>query len=143
MEKDILRLHALLRQGKCCSEALVSLGLELNGNENRELEECARALCLGLHSGYLCGALSGGAMFLSLFDPSLAEREMIPLLAARFEEKFGEEYGGIACRDILADNPANKAFRCPAVVETAYRMAKEILEDEGFDPEGLFENLPD
>ena len=143
IDKDILRLYTHLQQGKCCSQALVSMGLELNGNENRELEECARALCLGVHSGLLCGALTGGAMLLSLFDPSLAESTMIPALTAWFEETYGETYGGIRCRDILADNPANKMTRCPRLVENTWRKVREILEDEGFDVEGLLENLPD
>ena len=50
-------------------------------------------------------------------------------------------YGEIDCDAILAGNPANKAFRCPALVENTYRKARELLEDAGFDFDELSENL--
>ena len=141
MEKDILRLNQLLQSGKCCAQALVTLGTELQGQRNPQMEAASAALCLGVRSGLTCGALTGAAMMLCLFDPMQAVSELIPQLVEWFKETYEEAYGGIDCNTILAGNPANKAFRCPALVENTYRKARELLEDAGFDFEELSENL--
>ncbi len=141
MEKDILRLNQLLQSGKCCAQALVSLGLELLGQENPQMEAASAALCLGVRSGLTCGALTGAAMMMCLFDPSQAVSELIPELVEWFQETYEEAYGGTDCDTILGGNPANKAFRCPALVENTYRKARELLEDAGYDLEELAENL--
>lgn len=143
MEKDILLLNQMLHQGKCCSQALVAMGLKLKGEENPQLERTAAALCLGVRCGLTCGALTGAAMMLQLFDPETAATEMIPELAEWFKETYGEAYGGVNCDDILERNLANKAMRCPAVVESTYVKAREILEDFGFDPYGLLDETED
>ena len=141
MEKDILRLNQLLQSGKCCAQALVILGTELQGQKNPQMEAASAALCLGVRSGLTCGALTGGAMMMCLFDSAQAASELILELVEWFKETYEESYGGIDCDAILAGNPANKAFRCPALVENTYRKARELLEDAGFDFEELSENL--
>ena len=59
-------------------------------------------------------------MMMALFEPEAAYSEMIPELADWFQENYGEIYGGSDCRSILGDNMANKALRCPQVVENTY-----------------------
>ena len=98
---------------------------------------------MGVRCGLTCGALTGAAMMLQLFDPETAATEMIPELAEWFKETYGEAYGGVNCDDILERNLANKAMRCPAVVESTYVKAREILEDFGFDPYGLLDETED
>ena len=141
MERDILRLNQLLQSGKCCSQVFVDLGAEFHGSKNPQLEAAAAALCLGVRSGLTCGALTGAAMMLCLFDTQLAVSEMIPELAEWFQETYTEAYGGIDCDSILEKNPANKLFRCNSLIENTYRKVREILEDAGFDLEMLEENL--
>lgn len=141
MERDILRLNQLLQSGKCCSQVFVDLGVEFQGGKNPQLEAAAAALCLGVRSGLTCGALTGAAMLLSLFDTELAISELIPELVEWFQETYTESYGGIDCDSILEKNPANKLFRCNALIENTYRKARELLEDAGFDLELLEENL--
>ena len=121
MEPDIKKLNQLLLSGSCCSQALVSLGLTLKGEENPGLLKASAALCLGVRSGLTC--------------------EMIPELADWFQENYGEIYGGSDCHSILGDNMANKALRCPQVVENTYRKARELLEDYGVDLADLAEML--
>jgi len=127
MEPDIKKLNQLLLSGSCCSQAFVSLGLTLKGEENPSLLKASAALCLGVRSGLTCGALTGAAM--------------IPELADWFQENYGEIYGGSDCHSILGDNMANKALRCPQVVENTYRKARELLEDYGVDLTDLAEML--
>ena len=133
MEPDIKKLNQLLLSGSCCSQALVSLGLTLKGEKNPSLLKASASLCLGVRSGLTCGALTGAAMMMALFEPEAAYSEMIPELADWFQENYGEIYGGSDCRSILGDNMANKALRCPQVVENTYRKARELLEDYGVD----------
>ena len=140
-EPDIKKLNQLLLSGSCCSQALVSLGLTLKGEENPSLLKASASLCLGVRSGLTCGALTGAAMMMALFEPEAAYSEMIPELADWFQENYGEIYGGSDCRSILGDNMANKALRCPQVVENTYRKARELLEDYGVDLADLAEML--
>lgn len=58
--------------GSCCSQALVSLGLTLKGEENPSLLRASASLCLGVRSGLTCGALTGAAMMMALFEPEAA-----------------------------------------------------------------------
>jgi len=141
MEADILKLNRMLQAGKCCSQVLVSMGLELKGEKNPQLEQAAAALCLGVRSGLTCGALTGAAMMLCLFDREMALGEMIPDLTEWFEETYGEIYGGSTCDAILEKNMVNKTMRCPALIENTYRKVREILEDAGFDLDEMIENL--
>lgn len=69
MEPDIKKLNQLLLSGSCCSQALVSLGLTLKGEENPSLLKASASLCLGVRSGLTCGALTGAAMMMALFEP--------------------------------------------------------------------------
>lgn len=133
MEADIKRLHELRQEGKGCAQILLQLALELNGEENPAVIRCMSGLCIGVHSGLVCGALTGAACMLSYFDPQLAAEEMIPELATWFQETFEEKYGGIDCRDILQGDSGNRALRCPQLIEQTYCEAKEILEEYGFD----------
>ena len=136
MEPDIKKLNQLLLSGSCCSQALVLLGLTLKGEENPSLLRASASLCLGVRSG-----LTGAAMMMALFEPEAAYSEMIPELSDWFQENYGEIYGGSDCRSILGDNMANKALRCPQVVENTYRKVRELLEDYGVDLADLAEML--
>ena len=133
MDPDILLLHQLLQEGHCCSRAMVALGLRLRGEENTALEEAASALCLGVRGGMTCGAFSGAAMVLSMFDAELAATEMIPELAEWFKEMAKEEFGGTDCEDILDGDPVNRVLRCPRLIDVIWKKTKEILEDQGFE----------
>lgn len=133
MERDIIRLHQLLQEGKCCSQVMLTMGLEAMDAENPQLIQVSSALCMGVRSGLTCGALTGAAMMLCLFEPELALAELIPELTEWFEETYGESYGGTDCDSILEQNPRNKVFRCPSLVENTYRKARELLEEAGVD----------
>ncbi len=132
MKDDVIRLHQLLREGKCCASAIVQLGLEINGQENEQLVQAASGLCLGVRSGLLCGALTGAACMMNMLDPGNANAELIPELVEWFTAVYGNEYGGIDCKSISGDTPANRTQRCPALIEATYIQAKRILTDYGY-----------
>jgi len=128
MDTDVKRLHQLRLEGKCCSAVMLQLALELRGEENPALVKAATGLCMGVHSGLTCGALTGAACMMSLFDEKLAATEMIPRLTEWFTAAYSTD-----CRSILGGRPENKALRCPSIIEKTYLEAREILEEFGFD----------
>ncbi|HWQ09913.1 MAG TPA: C-GCAxxG-C-C family protein [Holophaga sp.] len=131
MSKDVERLRQLLREGRCCAVALVQLGLELRKEVNPQLLQAMSALCGGLQSGRVCGALSGAACMMNVLDPENANAHMVPELVEWFAETMGKDFGGVDCREITDGNPTVKAMRCPGLVEATYLQAKQILQDFG------------
>ncbi|HZX46406.1 MAG TPA: C-GCAxxG-C-C family protein [Clostridia bacterium] len=121
----------MLREGKCCASALVQLGLETRGQENKQLVEVASALCRGVQSGLTCGALTGAACMLNIIDPGNANTELIPELVEWFKATYGKKYGGISCKEIIGGDVANQTVRCPALIEATFLQAKSILADYG------------
>lgn len=133
MQDDLERLRTLLRGGTCCSAALVQMALEARGERNEQLLQAATALCGGIQSGLVCGALTGAACMLNVLAPEIANTHLVPELAAWFEETVGADYGGVNCRDIAGGDPLARQARCPALVEATYLKAKEILIASGYE----------
>ncbi len=138
--EELMRMMELKQQGFFCSQILLSMALEDRGESNPALIRAARGLAGGLgFAGETCGALSGGACLLALYagkglpdepdDPRTDQ--MVQELVAWFKEEHGQNYGGIRCDDILADEAANMKSRCPNLVITTYEKAKELLEKYG------------
>ena len=127
---DIAMLRESLRQGRCCASALVATALERSGESNDTLLRAMKGLCLGVHGGLVCGALTGAACMMNVLD-SNANVRAVPLLVEWFIETVGPEYGGIDCEDILADAGADSAGLCRQIVEMTFRHAMELLEKDG------------
>ncbi len=128
MRNDVERLKQLLREGRCCSVALVQVALEGRGEANPSLLQAVSGLCGGVQSGLVCGALTGAACMLNLAEPDRANELMVPELAEWFKAAMGEQFGGCDCADIVGGEPLNKAARCPAVIEATYLQAHAILQ---------------
>lgn len=120
-----------LQKGCCCGEAMVRAALELRREENEGLALAAAGLCGGLWSGYVCGAVTGGALMLSLFDKSQAAAWMIPQLIEWFDSSYGMEYGSMDCRDIAGPGMRYKAERCRKLTMEVYEKCVELLEEQG------------
>ena len=133
MKDDVIRLHQLLLEGKCCSCAIVQLGLEIKGEENQQLLQAISGLCNGIHSKLVCGALTGAACMMNLLDSRNANDEMIPELVEWFTDTYVEKYGGINCGDIIGEMPMNRALCCPSIIEATYLQAKILLSSYGYD----------
>ncbi len=129
MSDDIKRVRALVESGLCCTQVLVAMGLEARGEENAQMVDAVATLCGGMRIGKLCGALSGGACMLGLFNKELARDKMVPELS----EWFQEAYGNVDCLEILKGDMQNRVQVCPGLIENVYLQAKEILFENGFD----------
>ena len=126
--KEIMRLSS---QGYCCSQIMVELGLEATEDENPQLIDAMRGLCLGLYTGLTCGTLTGAACLLSMIDSKEAAVQLIPRLVEWFEMTFTECYGGTDCKTILNDDPMNKFERCPKIMAQTYDKCRELLSEVG------------
>jgi len=142
MMDDLVRMLELSAQRFHCSQILLSLGLEAQGKSNPDLVRAMAGLAGGVgFCGEVCGALTGGACLLALYagrgtpeeeeDPRL--NLMINELFDWFSDQCTDRYGGIRCREILEENPANQFTRCPEIVGSIYDRVKELLVDNGFD----------
>ncbi len=142
MNDDMIRMIQLGQQGFHCSQILLILGLEAQGKANPDLVRAMNGLAGGLgFSGDVCGTLTGGACLLALYagrgTPEEEEDErlnvMIQELVDWFTQEYGHQYGGIQCKLILDDNPANRTARCPRMVLGVYERVKVLLIENGFD----------
>ncbi|MCU0493924.1 MAG: C-GCAxxG-C-C family protein [Chloroflexaceae bacterium] len=136
---------ALGRQGFFCSQILMLQGLALQGKENPELVRAMQGLAGGIgFTGGTCGALSGGACLLSLYagkgsaeeDEDLRLLVMIGELNAWFQQRFGEQYGGIDCSTILGGKLGSQLTCCPPMIDETLQKVKELLVEHGFDLAG-------
>jgi C_GCAxxG_C_C family probable redox protein len=142
MMDEVLRMLELAGQGFHCSQILIFLGLEAQGKHDPDLIRAMAGLAGGVgFSGDVCGALTGGACLLALYGGrGIPDEEdhpklnvMINDLVEWFSQEFSECYGGIHCRDILADDPRNQSSRCPGLVTGTYEKVKALLLDNGLD----------
>lgn len=133
------------RKGFFCSQILMLQGLDLQGKDNPDLVRAVQGLAGGIgFTGGNCGALSGGACLLGLYAGKGAEDEhedmrlmlMIGELNAWFAERFGRQYGGVNCLDILDGGLDNQFVRCPPIIEATLQKCKELLVEHGFDLAG-------
>lgn len=120
---------AYLAQTYCCTEALVRFGLWLKNEENPLLIKASSGLCNGMHSGFNCGALTGGCMLLSMFDRALAARVMIPELTEWFDSVYGIEYGSINCEDLRSGSPKATMVFCRPLICAMAEKCVEILKN--------------
>jgi C_GCAxxG_C_C family probable redox protein len=139
---ELLRMLELAGQGFHCSQILLSLGLEAQGKTNPDIIRAMAGLAGGIgFCGDTCGALTGGACLIALYaGRGIPEEEdhprlnlMISELVEWFTQEFSECYGGIHCRDILADDPTNQQARCPGLVFRTYQKVAALLLENGFD----------
>ncbi|MFH0821199.1 MAG: C-GCAxxG-C-C family protein [Pseudomonadota bacterium] len=139
---ELIRMLELAGQGFHCSQILLMLGLESQGKSDPDLIRAMAGLAGGIgFCGDTCGALTGGACLIALYAGRGTPEEedhpklnlMINELVEWFTQEFSQCYGGIRCREILDENPANQTARCPGIVAQTYRKAVSLLEDNGMD----------
>jgi hypothetical protein len=142
MDEMMLRMFKLSAEGYVCSQILMKLALELRGEENPALVRAMAGPGYGCGNGSAtCGALVGGCCVLALYAGADMGSEMLsPMQAALtewFEERVGEENGGISCDQIVgAEGPEASRQRCGTIVAETYTEIMTILAAHGIDPTG-------
>lgn len=145
MNEDDFRVAELALKGYKCSHILVQIGLDALGKDNPELLRAMSGLATGMGSGMSCGALTGGCCLIALYagtdGEGRDEHPRLPLMLEEytqwFREEFGRTYGGIDCANIMQDDPQLKNQRCPTLILAAVKKAREILEANGFELDGV------
>lgn len=136
------RLMELSMQSYGCSQILLLLRLEADGEENPGLVRAMGGLLGGMgFSGRLCGALTGGACLIGYYAAKGGPEErqdnrlnaMITELVEWFEVEYGKQYGGTDCACIMGGDLSNRMTRCPPIIEAVYFKCLEILEENGYE----------
>lgn len=138
---DLLdRVLELSRYGYFCSQILMILALESQGEENPGLVKALGGLNGGVgFSGGCCGCMTGGACLLAYFtgkgEDTVLElpehKSAMGEFTRWFEEEMTAEYGGIDCRDITRGNPAKRVEYCPQIIAATFEKCMEILSEKG------------
>ncbi|MFW5487792.1 MAG: DVU_1555 family C-GCAxxG-C-C protein [Desulfovibrio sp.] len=128
--------------GYCCSQIIIRMGLEAQGEENPALVRAMAGLCHGVGArGGSCGALTGGACLLGLYAGKGKDDEqendafalMLSELSDWFDEFVGKAYGGTDCSSIVGEGPPDMQV-CGNIVGETYGKVLEILVSHGIDP---------
>jgi hypothetical protein len=112
----------LVLQQKCCAQIIMLIGLEARQSKNVELVQAMKGLCYGLHSQYDCGALSGGACLLALFNETYA-----PLTNKELVTWFKGKYGSVRCEDIIGQG-YKMSDKCLKIISETCEQCFEILQ---------------
>lgn len=148
MAVDAFRMFQLAAQGFCCSQIILILGLDEQGEENPDLIRAMQALCGGIgRSGKTCGALTGGACLIGLNHGKGTPLEFghakINLMINDLMEWFENTYGSIDCEGILdhsLDEGNEYPVQCGKIVSAAYNKVQEIIAGYAEASESMDEN---
>jgi len=141
--------HMHMKQYNACAEVMVLTFQELLGLENDQVLKAATGLVGGIsRMKSVCGAVSGGAMALSLKygrgQEDLDNREALSNAykpVQQFFKKFEDEFGNTNCFEIigvdLKDADARQKWidaggleKCAVLVGKAARMVAEVMLEE-------------
>lgn len=134
-DSDILRLGG---QGYCCSQILLLLALEMQGESNPGLVRAMQGLCEG--GGRLdatCGVFSGGQALLAYYLGKGEPGEQTDSRLAVLQEEFGTWFNGqtpqegdISCGALVPD-PASRLLICPALIGESLEQLFSLLLEAG------------
>ena len=125
MEQLRNRIIGLAIQGLCCSQIILSIGLERYGVTDNAAVKGAFGLCGGLHAGLACGTLTGAAVLVSTICGKTDTLRITRELAGWFTERFGST----GCSEILERNPGLQDERCLSLVEEALTRVLELIDE--------------
>lgn len=117
-------------EGGCCTEILVRFGLALKKSENEEFVKASSALCNGMHTGQVCGALTGGCLILGIFGRN-AGAALSPEFVQWFDEEYGMQYGSIDCMDIKSGSSSYMTDICIPMMRQIAGKCVELLSHAG------------
>lgn len=120
-------------RGRNCAQCVFTAAAEEIGFDPEESDRIAACFGGGMGMGQTCGAVTGALMAIGLMGGGKEE-------AAEFCAAFSATHGSCQCRELigfdLSDGEQAKAARgtgillerCPTLVESACRIAADIME---------------
>ena len=130
------RFMELAVSGFECSQIMMMLALDIDGNENPDLIRAMGGLTGGMgRTGGCCGALTGGAAVLGYYTARgeadelehEKSREMIAAYVTWFEQTYKAQYGGVDCHDIIEGDFSKCLLVCAPLVQDCFEKVFEIL----------------
>ena len=136
----VFKLSAL---GYCCTQIMLIMALEEEGNYNEDLVKSANGLCNGIGGKQkTCGILIGGIMILGLYAGKGKDEEYYEEnygnMVHRFTDWFEEEFESMDCIDIIGvnkfdDGENSYMLKCGDIIIKSYNKVKEILTENGYE----------
>lgn len=145
MSDDDFRVAELMLKGYRCSHIMVQIGLDGQARQNPDLLRAMSGLASGMGCGLACGVLTGGccliAMYAGMDGQTHEEHALLSVMLEEytdwFRDEFGQRYGGTDCKQIIRNDPRLRNERCPDLILAAVHKAREILEANGFELDGI------
>jgi hypothetical protein len=137
-----LDIVKLARQGFCCSQIVMQLALDQQGQSNPGLIRAVSALCHGVvGTDGTCGTVTGAACLIAYYagkgTPDEEASRLLPVMLVELADWFKDygttRFGGINCSDIVKDNQPD-ATVCGGLVSECFGKAMVILMENGIDP---------
>lgn len=138
-------MFKLTNAGYCCSQIMMKLALDAEGQENPDLLRAVNGLCMGIGSTQkTCGVLTGGIAILGLYAGKGTDTEHpkpeFSEMVDEFTEWFSTEFKSTQCQDIIGvctvkDFQTNQEYRlkCGDILIKSYQKIQEILQEKDFE----------
>lgn len=144
---EVMRSRELFAQGFHCSQAVFAAFSPRYGVSEEQALRIGGCFGSGMCRGEVCGAVTGALMAIGLANgqcdiEDVESRNRTAVLTKEMMARFSAENGSYMCRDLLGcdlatDEGVQKARRsglftsfCPGMVESAARIAKELLDGD-------------
>lgn len=116
----------LRKAGLCCAQITVTAGLTIRGEENPQLVRSVRTLCSGMHRQKICGALTGGAIMLGLWESPKTN-----LMVRELGDWFESEFGTSVCAELIAKRREDERYSCGNLIRASVQKCQDILAENG------------
>ena len=120
------KVGELRKQGLCCAQIVLMSGLEIRGEENPQMVHAARTFCSGRHNRKTCGALSGGALLLGLWDSPKTSA-----MVRELDNWFDAEFGTSACGKLLELKRVDERYSCGNLIRASVNKCQDLLVEQG------------
>lgn len=134
LDERVKKLHN--DQHFCCSQTVLSIGMERLGINDPDLLRAMTGYCGGACGG-VCGALAGGCALIGLYlGKGTAEeprRDIMGECACELTETFRAYWKHVTCEDLVHDDPELRRVTCPSLMAGTVEMVWGILHEKGID----------
>lgn len=142
MDTEVFDMYKYSSQGYCCTQIILLMTLEKEGNENFDLVRAANGMCAGMQCKGTCGLLSGAVMVFGLYaGRGTVWEEKKPELknmSEEFTEWFKSEFTSTLCgelvrEDIFTDQGEVYPVKCGDMLLKGYKKIQELLLEYGYE----------
>lgn len=137
MAEPFFEAIPMAQRGYCCSQILVKLIMDAQGEENAGLLRSLQGLCKGMAGRHgVCGLLTGGVCALAYVTGKGGMDETAHPMAEEMRYKYLEwfkelvkECGGMDCARILGGSADDFNMRCNELLGQCWRKLLEIFDE--------------